>query len=126
MISIILFPTCCTKPTTVRKCISGGLCSALRSGNKKVYCRNSLAVQWLGLGTFTAGGLSSIPGLGAKIPQSTWCSQKKKSLLHWIFCSESQILIYSENLLSAFQLCLVFYSFFSLVKNYTYSFVPLS
>ena len=31
---------------------------------------NSLAVQWLGLGAFTAKGLSSIPGQGMKIPQS--------------------------------------------------------
>ena len=28
---------------------------------------NSLAVQWLGLCTFTAGGMDSIPGQGTKI-----------------------------------------------------------
>ena len=30
---------------------------------------NSLAVLWLGLGTFTAVGLGLIPGRGTKIPQ---------------------------------------------------------
>ena len=32
---------------------------------------NSLAVQWLGLRTFTAKGVGSIPGQGTKIPQDT-------------------------------------------------------
>ena len=32
---------------------------------------NSLAVQWLGLSTFTAQGLGSIPDCGTKIPQVT-------------------------------------------------------
>ena len=32
---------------------------------------NSLVVQWLGLGAFTAKGLDSIPGQGTKIPQAT-------------------------------------------------------
>ena len=31
---------------------------------------NSLAVQWLGLGAFTAVGPGSIPGRGTKIPQA--------------------------------------------------------
>ena len=31
---------------------------------------NSLAVQWLGLLTFTAEGTGSIPGWGTKIPQA--------------------------------------------------------
>ena len=39
---------------------------------------NSLAVQWLGLGTFTAMGPGSIPGRGTKIPQAMWRSQNKK------------------------------------------------
>ena len=41
-------------------------------------CRtgNSLAVQGLGLGAFTAVGPGSIPGQGTKIPQATWHSQK--------------------------------------------------
>ena len=34
---------------------------------KKMYIGNSLAVQWLGLGTFTAEGLGSVPGRGTKI-----------------------------------------------------------
>ena len=38
---------------------------------------NSLAVQWLGLRTFTAEGTGSIPGQGTKIPQAAWCGQKK-------------------------------------------------
>ena len=32
----------------------------------------SLAVRWLGLGTFLAMGLGSIPGRGTKIPQAIW------------------------------------------------------
>ena len=37
----------------------------------KSYCfGNSLAVQWLGLGDFTAEGVGSIPGWGTKIPQA--------------------------------------------------------
>ena len=36
----------------------------------------SLAVQWLGLGDFTAQGLGSIPGWGTKIPQATWPKNK--------------------------------------------------
>ena len=39
---------------------------------------NSLAVQWLGLRTSTAGDTSSIPGQGTKIPQAMRHSQKKK------------------------------------------------
>ena len=39
---------------------------------------NFLAVQWLGLCTFTAEGTGSIPGQGTKIPQAVRRSQKKK------------------------------------------------
>ena len=40
---------------------------------------NSLAVQWLGVGTFTAEGPGSIPGQGTKIPQqATWCGKKER------------------------------------------------
>ena len=39
---------------------------------------NSLAVQWLGLGTFTAEGTDSIPAGGTKIPQAEWHRQKLK------------------------------------------------
>ena len=38
----------------------------------------SLAVQWLGLGAFTAEGPGSIPGWGAKIPQAVQRGQFKK------------------------------------------------
>ena len=34
-------------------------------------------VQWLGLGAFTAVGLGSIPGQGAKIPKAAQRGQKK-------------------------------------------------
>ena len=37
-----------------------------------------LAVQWLGLGTFTAEGLSSIPGPGTEIPQARLHSRKRE------------------------------------------------
>ena len=33
---------------------------------------NSLTIQWLGLGAFTARGLGSIPGQRTKIPRATW------------------------------------------------------
>ena len=39
---------------------------------------NSLAVQWLGLHTFIAEGLGSIPSRGTKIPQTEWHGKKKK------------------------------------------------
>ena len=39
---------------------------------------DSLVVQWLGLGTFTAKGQGSIPDQGTKIPQATQCGKKKK------------------------------------------------
>ena len=39
---------------------------------------NSLVVQWLELGAFTAEGLCSIPGWGAKIPQAEWPKKRKK------------------------------------------------
>ena len=48
---------------------------------KKGNSRNSLAVQRLGLGTFTAEGLGSIPGQGTKIPQATQHGQKIKITL---------------------------------------------
>ena len=44
----------------------------------RVCWRNSLVVQWLGLGTLTANGAGSIPGWGTKILQATWRSQEKK------------------------------------------------
>ena len=39
---------------------------------------NSLVVQWLDLGPFTAEGPGSIPGQGKKILQVVWHSKKKK------------------------------------------------
>ena len=39
---------------------------------------NSLAVQSLRLCAFTVEGPGLIPSQGAKMPQTTWCSQKKK------------------------------------------------
>ena len=39
---------------------------------------NSLEIQWLGLGAFTAMGLGSIPGQGTKILQASQGSWKKK------------------------------------------------
>ena len=38
----------------------------------------SLAVQWLGLCAFTAGGMGSIPGRGTKFLQAARRGQKKK------------------------------------------------
>ena len=39
----------------------------------------SLAVQWLGLHTSTAGGMGLIPGQGTKIPQAAQPKKKKKT-----------------------------------------------
>ena len=39
---------------------------------------NFLAVQWLGLGIFTAEGTGSVPGWGTNIPQAARCGQTNK------------------------------------------------
>ena len=44
----------------------------------KTTIRNSLAVQWLGLGAFIAVAPGSIPGQGTKIPQAMGKTKKKK------------------------------------------------
>ena len=44
----------------------------------KIKAGNSLAVQWLGLGTFTAEGLGSFPGWGNKILRKLCNTVKKK------------------------------------------------
>ena len=49
-----------------------------KSQKINVQMENSVVVQWLSLGAFTARGLSLIPGQGDKIPQAAQCSQKKK------------------------------------------------
>ena len=49
-------------------------------GKPKVRDWDSLVIQWLGLGPFTAKSIGSIPGWGAKILQAVWSSQKKKRL----------------------------------------------
>ena len=41
---------------------------------------NSLAVQWLELGTSTAGGLGSTPGQGTEVLQAAWYGRKIKLL----------------------------------------------
>ena len=40
-----------------------------------MWCGTSLAVQWLGLCTFTAEGPGSNPSRGTKIPQAMWFDQ---------------------------------------------------
>ena len=52
--------------------------------DKKSATGNSLVVQWLGLGAFTAVGLGSIPGGGTKILQAAQHSHKKKKECHEI------------------------------------------
>ena len=55
-----------------------------RSGlSNEAFTGTSLAVQWLRFHTSAAGGMSSIPGQGTKIPQAMQYGQKtggKKSL----------------------------------------------
>ena len=48
------------------------------SEKKKEINGNSLAVQWLGLHTSTAGGTGSIPGWGTRTLYAVWHGQKKK------------------------------------------------
>ena len=45
---------------------------------KDIKIGNSLAVQWLGLRTFTAGVQGSIPGRGTKIPHAAQCGKTNK------------------------------------------------
>ena len=45
----------------------------------------SLVVQWLGLYTYTSGGLSSIPDWRTKILQAVRCSHTKKYTSHLHF-----------------------------------------
>ena len=42
----------------------------MQKKKKEIISGNSLAVQWLGPGAFTAEDLGSIPGQGTKIPQA--------------------------------------------------------
>ena len=51
--------------------------SSLKLLAQEVLPRNSLAVLWSGLHTFTAKGLGSIPGWGTKITQAAWHGQKE-------------------------------------------------
>ena len=46
--------------------------------SKEDNLENSLAVQWVGLHSFTAKGKGSIPGRGTKVPQAKGHGQKKK------------------------------------------------
>ena len=45
---------------------------------------NSLAVQWLGLGAFSAVAPGSIPGQGTKILQAAQRGQKEKKFKRWV------------------------------------------
>ena len=59
-----------------------GVPTAVTSGKrskKQQQSENSLAVQWLGHGAFTAEGAGSIPGQGTKIPQTLGLSGEKHS-----------------------------------------------
>ena len=47
---------------------------------------NYLVVQWLGLCTFTAEGVGSIPGWGTNILQEAWRGRKKKRKKGWHSC----------------------------------------
>ena len=49
-----------------------------RAKGREAESRNFLVVQWLGLSTFIAKGLGSVPDLGTKTPQVSWSDEKKK------------------------------------------------
>ena len=57
---------------------SGNISKGNENCNSKRYLGNTLTVQWLGLHTFTAGVLGSIPGQETRIPQALQCGKKKK------------------------------------------------
>lgn len=54
---------------------------------KKLIQGNSLVVQPLGLGAFTAMSLTSIPGLGTEMQQATRHGQKKRDISKMIWAS---------------------------------------
>ena len=57
----------------------------------KMLPRTSLAAQWLRLCAVNAGGTSSIPGQGNKIPYAMWCGQKIfKKFLHSLYIVEEK------------------------------------
>ena len=55
---------------------------------KSIRRGNSLVLQWLGLGVFTAGGPGSVPDRETKIPQAVWHGppppQKKRKRVTYI------------------------------------------
>ena len=66
---------------------------------------NSLVVQWLGLCTFTAEGVGSVPGWGTKIPQAVRRGQKeKKKKFRLMFVDGSKQSGVKMRLLSVLQL----------------------
>lgn len=44
----------------------------------RLFVRNSLTIQWLGLCAFAAESPGSIPDWGPKIPQDAWHSQQQQ------------------------------------------------
>ena len=58
---------------------------------------NLLAVQWLGLHTFTAKGIGSVPGQGIKIPQASYCG-------HMCVCIYRYICILHVNIYTTYNL----------------------
>ena len=48
--------------------------------HRRIFLGTSLAVQWLRLHASNAGGMSSIPGQGTKIPHAEGHGHKKKNL----------------------------------------------
>ena len=54
-------------------------CVLQRTPERKQKDRNSLVLQWLGLGTFIVKGPGSVPCQGTKILQAAWYGQKEKN-----------------------------------------------
>ena len=67
-----------SSPTRDRALYSIKILSIHQNLDLELNLGNSLAVQWLGLGTFTAKVPGSIPGQGTKIPQAKSLGQKRK------------------------------------------------
>ena len=71
--------------------------------NSKAKQGNSIAVQWLGLGAFTAVAPNSIPGQETKIPQASQQGQKEKEKAKQIIYGISSVICkYNEKIITVF------------------------
>ena len=63
-------------------------------------------VEWLGMESFIAGSLGSIPGQGTKIPQAALCGQKKIYFFNCLYSSEHILFLFRESIDCIYFKCL--------------------